>query len=69
MIPMEESLNCIDMKNYYIIQPMFSWWNTNKLKANILKYGKQVSKSFEYSSITNKNWLSIKKIKYILKNK
>ena len=23
MIPREESLNCIDMKDHYIIQPMF----------------------------------------------
>ncbi len=69
MIPMEESLNCIDMKNYYIIQPMFSWWNTNKLKATLLKNGKPVSKSFEYSSLTNKKWLNIQKIKDILKIK
>ena len=60
MIPMEESLNCIDMKNYFIIQPMFSWWNTNKLKATILKNGKPVSETFEYSSINNKDWLNIK---------
>lgn len=69
MIPMEESLNCIDMKSYYIIQPMFSWWNTNKLKATILKNGKPVSKTFEYSSINNKDWLNIKKIKQLLKLK
>ena len=69
MIPMEESLNCIDMKSYYIIQPMFSWWNTNKLKATILKNGKPVSKTFEYSSINNKDWLNIKKIKQISKTK
>ena len=66
---MEESLNCIDMKSYYIIQPMFSWWNTNKLKATILKNGKPVSKTFEYSSINNKDWLNIKKIKKLLKLK
>ena len=69
MIPMEESLNCIDMKNYFIIQPMFSWWNTSKLKATILKHGKPVSKTFEYSSINNKDWLNIKKIKQLLKLK
>ena len=67
MIPMEESLNCIDMNSYYIIQPMFSWWNTNKLKATILKSGKPVAKTFEYSSITNKEWLNIKKLRTFLK--
>ena len=24
MIPYEESINCIDMKKYFIIQPMFT---------------------------------------------
>ncbi len=66
MIPTEESLNCIDMKGYYIIQPMFSWWNTDKLKLSIGKKGKKVSKSFEYSSDTNKNFLQLNDIKKIV---
>ena len=48
---------------------MFSWWNTNRVKATILKNGKSVSETFEYSSINNKDWLNIKKIKQILKLK
>jgi UDP-N-acetylglucosamine 4,6-dehydratase len=66
MIPTEESLNCIDMKSYYIIQPMFHWWNNETLKNVIGKEGKPVSNSFEYSSISNKNWLTIKEIKGFL---
>ncbi len=68
MIPREESLNCIDMSDYYIIQPMFSWWNTEKLKEYIGNTGKPVSNSFEYSSDTNKNFLSIADINSILKS-
>jgi len=67
MIPMEESLNCIDMKEYYIIQPMFYWWNNEMLKKNIGKTGVSVSKSFEYSSNSNDNWLSVNNIKQLLK--
>ena len=67
MIPTEESLNCIDMQKYYIIQPMFSWWNTIKLKQVIGEKGKNLSNSFEYSSKTNKNWLSVEEIKKIIK--
>jgi len=37
MIPREESLNCIDMKEYYIIQPMFYWWNNEILKKKYRK--------------------------------
>ena len=66
MIPREESLNCIDMKDYYIIQPMFYWWNNETLKKVIGKTGVSVSKSFEYSSNSNDIWLSVKKIKEFL---
>ncbi|MDB9761468.1 UDP-N-acetylglucosamine 4,6-dehydratase (inverting) [Alphaproteobacteria bacterium] len=66
MIPKEESLNCIDMNKYYIIQPMFSWWNTDQLKLSIGNKGKAVSKSFEYSSDSNKDFLTIDGIKNIL---
>ena len=66
MIPKEESLNCIDMNEYYIIQPMFSWWNTDQLKLAIGNKGKAVSKSFEYSSDSNKDFLTIDGIKNIL---
>ena len=66
MIPKEESLNCIDMKEYYIIQPMFSWWNTDKLKMLIGNKGKAVSISFEYSSDSNKDFLTLDGIKSIL---
>ena len=67
MIPTEESLNCIDMEKYYIIQPMFSWWNTKKLEQVIGEKGKELSDSFEYSSKTNKNWLNVEEIKKIIK--
>ena len=67
MIPMEESLNCIDMRSFYIIQPMFYWWNNEILKKVIGKTGISVSKSFEYSSNTNNNWHSVEDIKNLLK--
>jgi len=67
MIPMEESLNCIDMKSFYIIQPMFYWWNNETLKKIIGKDGVSVSKSFEYSSNSNDTWLSVNDIKSLLK--
>ena len=64
---MEESLNCIDMRSFYIIQPMFYWWNNEILKKVIGKTGISVSKSFEYSSNTNNNWHSVEDIKNLLK--
>ena len=56
MIPKEESLNCIEMKDFYIIQPMLSWWDRKKIKPNIKNNGKKVITPFEYSSENNKNF-------------
>jgi len=67
MIPMEESLNCIDLGKYYIIQPMFSWWNNADYKKNIEKKGNVVDNSFEYSSDKNSNWYKEKDLKEIVK--
>ena len=66
MIPKEDSLNCLDMKEYYIIQPMFSWWNTDKLNKLLKKNGKVVEKTFEYSSEKNSSFLKIKEIKDVI---
>ena len=66
MIPREESLNCIDMDDYYIIQPTFSWWNTDSLKKSIGKTGSAVAEYFEYASNSNDFWLEEKDIKYFL---
>ena len=68
MIPKEESLNCIEMKDQYIIQPMLSWWDKSKsIKKNQIK-GKNIKKPFEYSSENNINFLSVKDIKNLIKN-
>ena len=54
------------MKEYYIIQPMFSWWNTDKLNKLLKKNGKVVEKTFEYSSEKNNLFLKIKEIKNVI---
>ena len=68
MIPKEESLNCLEMKDFYIIQPMLSWWDRKKIDPNIKKYGKKVLKPFEYSSENNKVFLPVPEIKKLIKN-
>ena len=65
MIPKEESLNCIEMKNFYIIQPMLSWWDRRKIKSNIKNNGKKITLPFEYSSENNPDFLNINQIKII----
>ena len=68
MIPIEESLNCIDFGNHYVIQPMFSWWNIQEFKDNIKKRGKIVSKSFAYSSEKNTEWLNLSDIRKLIES-
>ena len=68
MIPKEESLNCVEMKDRYIIQPMLSWWDKSKsIKKNQIN-GKNIKKPFEYSSANNINFLTVKDIKNLIKN-
>ncbi len=67
MIPKEESLNCIDMSDHYIIQPMLAWWNKS-IKKNSEEKGTKINKPFEYSSENNEKFLEVKEIKELIKN-
>jgi len=68
MIPKEESLNCIEMKDRYIIQPMLSWWDKAKSIQKNQGNGKNIKKPFEYSSENNIHFLTVKDIKNLIKN-
>ena len=61
MIPMEESLNCIDMNDFYIIQPMFYWWNNETLKKVIGKL-KDENPNFDISRFEDLESNSIEKL-------
>ena len=65
MIPKEEARLCIDMNSYYIIRPVFKWWNTNHLDEK-LSLGKIVGKEFEYISSNRSLLMDEKEIKKIL---
>ena len=65
MIPEEEARLCIDMEKYFIIKPVFKWWNSNKLDAKLLK-GKLVDKNFEYISSNKTLLMNDKEIKKFL---
>ena len=63
----EETHLTIEFKNHYVIRP--SAWEgnfKNYLKDKKSDKGKNLKKEFEYSSYTNKNVLSIPKIKKII---
>ena len=66
MIPKEESRNCIEIEDKYIITPQLSWWNRKDLDRTIKSLGKRVKEGFEYTSDKNKKFLSVRELKKIV---
>lgn len=62
MITREDSILTYEYDKHYIIYPHFNWWGTDK----IISGGKMVDNGFEYSSGTNKEWLTIEELKKLL---
>ncbi len=70
MISVNDALNTIEFKKYYVIVPNSKYlkWNYKKyLKTN--KSAKKCSLGFSYSSDTNSKFLTVKEIKNLLKKK
>lgn len=63
MITKEDSASTYEYDRHYIIYPHYNWWNKNK----VIEGGKKVEEGFEYSSGTNKEWLSIDELKERIK--
>ena len=62
-----EAKNTIELKNYYLILPTN---NPKKIKEYCKKYsGKRVNETFSYTSENNKDYLSIKNLKQLIKEK
>ena len=68
MIPKEEARNCIELKEKYIIEPSFSWWDKKESKILYSSKAKKVDENFEYSSDKNTDWLNVQSIKKLLVN-
>ncbi len=70
MCPNESHYLTLDFKDHYVIFPSPEYFDKKKsFKKNIIgEIGKKVSSSFEYSSDTNKKFLSVKEIAKLNKN-
>jgi UDP-N-acetylglucosamine 4,6-dehydratase len=66
MIPGEESRNCVDMGQYYVLQPAHHWWNVSQFLDRVKERGRPIEKAFEYASNTNDWWLSAKELKALI---
>jgi UDP-N-acetylglucosamine 4,6-dehydratase/5-epimerase len=62
MITETDSLNTIELENYFVITPSTPTWWTNE--AYMAEFnGKAVPYGFEYNSGTNTEWLSVEQIR------
>ena len=63
MITREDSMRTYEYEKHYIIYPHYDWWKND----SVIPGGILVEPEFEYSSGTNKEWLSVEDIKKNLK--
>lgn len=62
MVTREDSLHTYEYDKHYIIYPHYNWWG----EKDLIPGGKLVEPEFEYSSGTNKEWLSVKDIQRLI---
>ena len=63
MVTKEDSMHTYEYDKHYIVYPNYSWWDKSKIIAG----GKLVEQGFEYSSGTNKVWLTVEELREKLK--
>ena len=70
MITLTDALNTVEFDNYYVILPSakLSWDIKKFIQESNGGPGKMVSEDFCYNSATNKNFLSVKKIRSWIKS-
>jgi len=66
LVPEDESHNTIESKDMYVILPPFEWWDDCSIRS--YKGYKRVKDGFRYDSNNNENWLTVKRLKKILRD-
>lgn len=64
MVPRDEARMTLEFDKYFIIQPKF-WFFERRFKN---KKGKPLPEDFEYSSGTNKQWLTVEELRKMISN-
>lgn len=67
LLTKEESRHTLELKNYFAILPEHEeFFNNKKRYANLYKMGKKIKHGFEFTSDSNKEWLTKEKFKKIV---
>ena len=61
LVTEEESRHALEFKNFFLIEPEFSWW-----KKPVYQGAKKLKEGFRYTSDTNDWWLTKEEIKSML---
>ncbi len=71
MITLTDALNTVEFDNYYVILPAAppNWDIQKFIQSSDCSSGKFVSESFLYNSGTNKEFLTIKELQFLINNK
>ena len=64
MVTREDSPLTYEYDKHFIVYPHYDWWE----KDRVIKDGRKVEEGFEYSSGTNREWMSVEEIKEQLKH-
>jgi len=69
MITETDAFNTVEFEKYFVILPSMKLWDINKFtKESNSHIGKMCEYGFSYKSNTNKDFLTINDLKYLIKN-
>ncbi len=63
MVTREDARTTYEYEDHYVIYPNFDWWNRQR---HLKPGGQRVPDGFAYTSDTNKDWLSIERLRSLI---
>ena len=63
MVPRDEAIHTVEFDDYYVIKPRFRYFDRRFSKDGC----KPVPEDFEYSSVTNTQWLTVEEMREMVK--
>lgn len=65
LITEDDARHTLEMEDCYVVEPEFNWWSNEKHVGN---GGKPVPVGFRYASNTNDRWLTVEKLRELIKD-
>lgn len=65
MIPVDDARQTLEFGDHFVIEPAFHWWTQTDMLAQ--NGGKRCPDGFSYTSDTNSEWLSVERLREIVR--